>query len=179
LIANGFNVVRTRGEVNITIQGGGASFSNNGGGNTQVLVNEMVQLDLSNLDNYDFCDIDEIYVNRRVFGGGIGSENGVIKIYLKNNALRKATILDNQSQSIVVKNGFISPKVYENPTYDSYSNAAFIQFGTIKWIAEVLTDKDGFFQFKIPDFNQKEVKVLIEGVDKNGGLISVTKILKL
>lgn len=47
--------------------------------------------------------------------------------------------------------------------------------GTINWEPNKLTNENGTFYFSIPNFYQKSIKVIIEGIDSNGRLISETK----
>jgi hypothetical protein len=178
LQANGFNIVREMGEVLITPVGGGFGIGAVQG-NPQIIVDEMLQFDSNNLDIYPFCDIDEIYINRRGMGGGPGSENGVIKIYLKKYTERQPDAGAQQSQALVIKNGFATIRPYKNPAYTDLTSKGFLEFGTVHWIAEVETDKDGNFQFAVPSLFQKTIKVKVEGIDVDGNMISTVQEIKL
>ena len=178
LQANGFYITREMGQVLITPVGGGLGIGATQG-SPQILVDGMLELEQNNLDIYPFCDIDEIYINRRGMGGGPGSENGVISIYLKKYTDRKPDNSTMKSEAFVVKNGFTVIKPFKNPAYTSISAPEFLQFGTIGWFAEAETDKDGDFQFVMPALNQKTFKVLIEGIDAEGHMISTVQDIKI
>ena len=85
----------------------------------------------------------------------------------------------SQSQAFIVKNGFKKPLPYVSPNYFLTTEPAFQQFGSIHWISDVLTDNEGNFQFTMPVINQTEVKIVIEGVDAEGNIVSQVRNLKL
>ncbi len=178
LTANGYNVTRSMGEVQITPIGGfrdiGATV-----GSPAIFVNNIQEFDFNLLDIYTFCDIDEIHINKRGMGAGPEGINGAIYIFTKKTTNRPTAPEASQSQAFVVKNGFKKAMPYISPNYFSTQETAFQQYGAIYWISDVMTDNDGNFKFTFPTMNQMEVKIVIEGVDAEGNIVSQVRNLKL
>jgi len=124
------------------------------------------------------AQIDEIYINRTSNDPSIHSSSGTIRIYTKTNA---GDINDpsNASQSLFIKNGFQRFRPYQNPKYDNMNDEGFQKFGTIDWKPFVPTDENGNFTFTIPNFYQKSIKIIIEGMNADGEMISEIKTLQI
>ncbi|ESU29372.1 hypothetical protein FLJC2902T_07690 [Flavobacterium limnosediminis JC2902] len=135
-------------------------------------------LDFNILRNYSLRYVDEIYVNKDGYGGGMDDCNGIIRIYTKKTMF-KSSKLKIHSQSFLVKNGFHKINRYINPKYTNYTDDGFINFGTIHWDPDVGTDEKGSFRFTIPNCSLKTVKVVIEGISSDGHLISETKNIEI
>ena len=69
------------------------------------------------------------------------------------------------------------PKIYNAKVVDQAGNEVTIFFN--HWISDVLSDKDGNFEFKIPLMNQQEVKIVIEGFAVEGRIIHSEQIVTL
>ncbi|UOK42686.1 MULTISPECIES: hypothetical protein [Flavobacterium] len=134
--------------------------------------------DFSWLLNYSLSRVDEIYINKSGYGGGMEAHNGIIRIYTKKTFSKN---IDPRisSQSLLVKNGFEKPKQFTNPKYTSYSDEGFMDFGTIHWEPNITTDENGIFKFSFPNYNQKTVTVVIEGIASDGQLISETTSIEI
>ncbi|ESU23341.1 hypothetical protein FEDK69T_15030 [Flavobacterium enshiense DK69] len=134
--------------------------------------------DFSWLLGYSMSRVDEIYINKSGYGGGMDAANGIIRIYTKKTFGSNPRTRIN-SQSFLVKNGFEKLKQFTNPKYTSYSDEGFVDFGTIHWEPNVETDENGIFKFSIPNYYVKTVKVVIEGIATDGQIISETKIIEI
>ena len=178
LRANGYYVTRGMGDFRITPIGGIVGIRASLG-SPAIFVNNVQEFDFSLLDIYTFCDIDEIHINRRGGGGGPEATNGIIYIFTKKMTNVSTAPEASQSQAFIVKNGFKKPLPYVSPNYFLTTEPAFQQFGSIHWISDVLTDNEGNFQFTMPVINQTEVKIVIEGVDAEGNIVSQVRNLKL
>lgn len=119
-------------------------------------------------------DIDEIYISKMY--SRIEMANGVIKLYSKKQ-ISKSTF--GVEKSFVVSGGFEMTKDFENDTYETTVGKGFENFGVINWVQTLIPDENGGFKFQIPNLNQKKIKLLIEGFNSEGKLISETKTLSI
>ena len=76
-------------------------------------------------------------------------------------------------------NGFTTAPKFENSNYNSTLSQGFLYYGVINWIPTLLTDQKNSSQIDVPNFNQKKIKIIIEGFTYNGELISETQIIDL
>jgi len=175
IAANGYDVSIQGVNVIIT---GRRSTSFLGTKSPAIYIDDAPVMDFSQLLGYSLRNVDEIYINKSGYGGGMDAANGIIRVYTKKGTGGVQKIKIN-SQSFVVKNGFQKLNPFKNPKYTSYTNEGFINFGTIHWEPYVETDENGMFKFSIPNYYQKSVKVIIEGIATDGQLISETKIIEI
>ncbi len=136
---------------------------------TAVFINDFTIGSLNELSGIQMTEVDEIYI-----GSGVANPLGIIKIYLKKPKPRKV-----YTNSFLISGGFELIKDFKNQDYASTFDKGFENFGVINFNKDILTDENGFFQFDIPNFNQKSIKILIEGFDNDGKLISEIKTLQL
>lgn len=129
------------------------------------------------LFNMSLDEVDEIFINDRGYGGGSidGAVYGIIRIYTKKTFSSAANIRV-KSGSITVKNGFQPVPEYENP-YVEYKSDAFRKLGAIDWQPRVKTDADGNFELSIPNLDQEELYLWIEGIGSAGEQISHSVLL--
>ncbi|HSD13919.1 MAG TPA: hypothetical protein VLB74_04665, partial [Flavobacterium sp.] len=175
IAANGYDVTQSGANVIIV---GRRSTSFYGSKSPLIYIDDSPIDDFSLLLNYSLRYIDEIYINKNGFGGGMGASNGVIRIYTKKTMGGPSKSRIN-SQSVVIRDGFEKTKQFVNPKYTSFTNEGFLDFGTIHWEPYVETDENGIFKFAIPNYYVKSVKVVIEGISSDGQIISETKIIEI
>lgn len=178
LRASGYSIIRNMGEIEITATGSTTAL----GGTPKppvLFIDGIIQFDLTVLDIINFCDVDEIFINRRGGGGGPDSVNGGISIFLKKPNERIKVPTKYQSQEFMIKNGFKTAGAFANTNYLGTSAPMFNQYGAINWLSDVIIDGDGNFKFSFPSMGKQDVKVIIEGVDSNGDIISTVQDLKL
>ena len=109
----------------------------------------------------------------------IDASAGVIKIYLRSTPLSKDKASKNYIRSRAPV-GFTETKTYYAPRYDeTLSSKNFNQFGVIDWKANVSISRAGIHQIKIPNLGAEEITLHIEGVSKDGGLISQQKVINI
>ena len=137
------------------------------------------------LENFDFisnlstADVKKITVSRNAYGYSlIDASAGVIKIYLRSNPLFKDKASKNYIRSGAPV-GFTETKTYYAPRYETLSSKNFNQFGVIDWKANVSISRAGIHQIKIPNLGTEEITLHIEGVSKDGGLISQQKVINI
>jgi hypothetical protein len=175
IAANGYDV--TVQGANVIIVGRRAT-SFLGSKSPAIFMDDSPVNDFSLLLGYSLRYVDEIYISKTGYGGGMNTFNGIIRIYTKKTIGGNAKARIN-SQSFLVKNGFEKTKRFSNPKYTSYTDEGFEDFGTIHWEPYVETDENGIFKFAIPNYHLKTVKVVIEGIASDGQLISETKIIEI
>ncbi|MEO4004432.1 hypothetical protein [Flavobacterium sp. CAU 1735] len=172
--ANGFDVIYQNGSVYINNR---ITRSLRGNPSPAIFVDDVpLQPDLTMLIGMSLDMVDEIYISKSGYGMGMEGGSGFIRIYTKRYmGTDKAA---SKAQSYVVKRAAQDPKDFKNPYYQDYDEG-FINYGTINWIPDVRTDQNGDFLFSIPNYNQKSIKVKIEGIGSDGELISEEKTIQL
>ncbi len=175
--SHGFNVTESGGNVFIT-----RTYSTSFGGSnspTIYLDDFPIPADQFNtLRNMNLNTIDEIYINKTGFGGGINGSNGIIRIFNKPVA-NSISNIKIKSKPYYIKNGFQPNISYKNPQFANAFDESFKQFGTIFWLPNVNTNESGDFKFLIPNLNQKTIKIVFEGISSDGKLISEVKTISI
>jgi|GEM_PF-433298 len=144
-----------------------------------VFIDDMYIQNLDFLQDYSLSLVDEIYLNRNGNDISTSGTSGVIKIYTKKSYGIYNNNISNKSPVLIVKNGFQRFLPYQNPKYDNMRDEGFQKFGTIDWKPFVATNENGEFSFTIPNFYQKSVKIIIEGMSAEGEMISEIKTLNI
>ena len=148
-----------------------------GGPAIPIIYLDNVQLrDFNFLQNFPMEDLDEIYLNPHTIIPSIRNYQGIIRMYRKvSNYGPAKTNLKNSP----MYNGFATAPKFENANYTATSTQGFTEFGVINWVPFILTDEKNGFQFDVPNYNQKKVKVITEGFTFDGELISEMQIIDL
>jgi len=142
------------------------AFMDNGAPPAVYIDNELV-FDLNLLFSLFLTDVDEIYIDKSgasSFAGTFGS----INIYLKKG-IKKDYYRTNYA-SLIVTNGYAVKSDFKDSTFDTQKE--FETFGTLEWHTLKLTKEEDQFEFSIPKGNQTAIKVLMEGFNNEGQLIS-------
>jgi len=133
------------------------------------------------LYDYSLSQIDSYFIDKSGYGEG-GGGSGVIRIYTKDfSELAEGGISRTGDKKIFKynsKKGFEPTKRFYNPEYFAYDDA-FLSYGTVHWEPEVLLSKEATHSFKVFNTNTEEVNLYIEGMGKNGKLVSIIKSLKI
>lgn len=193
--ANGFTVSRSGGTTTITSQmlGSGLSLSNtmpavnartlatraSGRNNSGpvVFIDDVMVPNYDLLEDYSMSRIDEIYLNKRSNDLSVYGSNGVIKVYTKRDS--GFSVSPTGSPSMLIKNGFQKYTPFQNPKYDNVREEGFQKLATVFWNPIVETDENGTFAFSIPNLYQKAVRIIIEGLDADGTMISESHLLEI
>lgn len=183
--SNGFNVFQQSG--NTYIRGYSNSFiaSNSDEAQNPQIKGPAVYIDGGYVQNYDILreysltSVDEIYINKTGFDITIRGSRGIINIYTKKDNGVFNNNIANKSQALFVKNGFQKFSNYVNTKYDSLRDEGFQKLGTIDWKPIIRTDEHGTFDFAIPNYFQKSVKLVVEGIAPDGTMISEIAILDI
>jgi hypothetical protein len=141
-----------------------------------VFIDGVQLFDFDILNNYSLEQVETILINK--YASGVQSQGfGVIKIYSNKDFKSKTTFI-SKSKSFIIKNGFAYEKPYENPDYASTTNEGFKKYGTIGWIPLIDYSKKTII-IDIPNWNQKEIKLQIEGIAEDGTFISEIKTIRI
>lgn len=148
-------------------------------------ISPYIFIDDIQLENFDFisnlstADVKKITVSRNGYGYGlIDASAGVIKIYLRSTPLFN----DEASEDFMITRvpiGFSEAKTYYAPRYENLSSRNFNYYGVIDWKTNVQISRSGVHQIKIPNTGTEEITLFIEGISKDGGLISQRKTISV
>lgn len=170
----GFRVLRTPTSVQII---NNIPFSLNGNQSPLIIFNGAPMVNGAEmLIDLQTSQVESIVINKRGEGYGMQGGNGVIKIVTKKGAGTQST--SETMLSIIAENGFSTDKEFYTPRYTSYSSRAFEEYGSIGWISNISLDSEGKAQFKILNTLQPEVKIIIEGINSEGYLLSEELLIK-
>ena len=174
--AHGYNVTEVGTEVFISKYSRN-SFSEN---NSPIVLYDGFPLESNNfLKDIRLDEIDEIYINKSGFGGGIDASSGVIKIFSKPISTTKTGKAKLKSKMYTVKDGFQPYKSFTNPNYSNFQDESFKTYGTIHWVPSVDTDANGNFKFTVPNLRQNTIKIVVEGISSDGKLLSEIKTISI
>lgn len=171
---NGFNVVDTPSQVSITNR---TTTTINGAASTPVVyIDNTIIYDHSILQSMLLDEFDEIYMNPNAHVPTVRNNQGIIRLYRKTP---KMTFSKSNLASAILYDGFAQPTKFKNSNYTSTSSEGFLNYGVINWNPAVLTDEKNNFQLEVPNYNQRKVKLIIEGFTYDGEMISETQIIDL
>lgn len=170
---HGYNVTQQGGTISITRSYSTSFYSAN---RPQIFVDDILLDDHNFLNTYRMDMVDEIYINKRGYGGGMSGGAGFIRIYLKKGSF--GGVVKILSKGLTIKGGFQRARDFENE-YQDIRDESFRKLGAIHWIPNVATDASGDFTFSFPNFFQDSVKVIIEGISSEGEVISEVKIIPI
>lgn len=146
-------------------------------GGPAVFIDDIMVPNYEMLDGYSMSRIDEIYLNKHSNDLSKFGSNGIIKIYTKRDS--GFAVSPTGSPSMIIKNGFQKHIPFQNPKYDNVREEGFQKLATIFWNPIVETDENGTFTFSFPNLYQKKVRVIIEGIDADGIMVSESHLLEI
>jgi len=74
---------------------------------------------------------------------------------------------------------FSDSKQFYTPTYSTYLNDFYQNYGVIDWFPKCKSDDTGVLKFKILDTKIKQIKLFIEGIANDGNFISEEKLITI
>lgn len=140
-----------------------------------VFIDDVIVLDLNLLSNYNIEEVDEIYIDKMGSSGFSAGGNGIIKVYLKENA--KKVLWKTKLSSLLLTKGFTKSNPYKISLFETQKELDY--FGTLNWTPSIGMKENSIYEIKFPKGNQEEIMVLIEGFSNDGQLISEIKKLSL
>lgn len=174
--AHGFNVETVGTQVIIRSRN---ALSFRGTASPIVYLDDMPLQDFGQLYQMTMDRVDEIYINKRGYGGGDGAVNGIIRIYSKPGYSIGSKPVRIDSSSLIVKGGFERTSAYKGLDYADYQNDGFNSMGVVDWIPSAETDQNGDFNFTVPNYSQNSVLIKIEGIATDGRIISQTQEIEI
>jgi hypothetical protein len=173
---NGYNITNTPNLVRV--QNVGMRRANGDASEPVIFIDDFPINDLTFLREYNSSDVDEIYFNK--FDNSnqtIKGELGTIRIYLRRE-LNLDKIKPKGLKVNTITNGFQAEKPFLNPYDSNFNSEAYKTHGTINWIPNIYTDKDGNFEFKTAFLEQDKILLNIQGIDSEGNLYYENVIVK-
>lgn len=165
--AHGYNVTQVGGNVDIYLQRNVSL----GHVHPAIFINDVPETNFSLLIGMPLSTIDEIYINKSGYGGGLNAAGGIIRIYTKKGVSGNKEF-KIKSKSLVAANVFQKFKKYENPKYINTFDKGFVDYGIIDWKPTIKTNQYGNFRFAIPHIYIEKVHFYVEGITSTGNLIS-------
>ncbi|NVN18838.1 hypothetical protein GUA46_10835 [Muricauda sp. HICW] len=147
-----------------------------------IVLDDVVQMNLDVLYQMPLTQVESFYIDRlsRYMGTKAGNTE-TIYIFTRQGEELNLTpgkgFMSDKSFAFKVDNGFERQKEFYNPEFISFTNTAFENFGLIHWEPLVWLDKNNNYTLKIPNYGFDNLKVIIEGMGKDGSLFSEVKIL--
>lgn len=143
-----------------------------------IYLDEMILTDVTVLFRMNMNIIDEIYIDYGALSSGIragnGGQGGIIYIITQKGSIGGYSEWYNpvNQVEVTVKNGFNPPENYQSPNYTDLDSPIFLKYGTLDWKASLKTDLNGQSTFVLNNKGLKKVKLLIEGLNNEGNVIS-------
>ncbi|EDP98225.1 hypothetical protein KAOT1_13447 [Kordia algicida OT-1] len=145
-----------------------------------VFVNDVPLTSFDVLTTLNMANIERIIIDKSGIGYGIRGTGGVIKIFTRNTPLtptsrtRRDSYV-NQTPPI----GFSVAKAYYEPKYRSFSSEAYQKYGAIDWRPNNQIPRRGPFNFVVKHKDVKTITMFIEGISKDGSLISEKRTISI
>lgn len=155
-------------EGNVYIRSNRSSGLENSNPPSVYIDNDLV-LDNNLLFNLYMNEIDEIYIDKSGNSDTSSFGNGTIKIFMKEQNLKKE-YYDIKYSSLIVKKGFAKNINFKNSLFETQNE--FYYFGTLNWSPNINLKDNTNYEIKFPKANQKEIQVLLEGFSEDGQLVS-------
>ncbi|MEM6687090.1 MAG: hypothetical protein AAF617_15020, partial [Bacteroidota bacterium] len=138
-----------------------------------ILVDGVPLSDFSFLRNFSTAQVDRIIVDKTGQGYGMRGVGGVIKIFTRKDPLTPTTTIRRDSYAgYTPPIGFSVPKQYYEPKYRSYTSDTYQRFGAIDWRPNNRIPRRGPFNFTVKHKDTKAITMFIEGISRDGSLIS-------
>jgi len=129
--------------------------------------------DFSMLRNFSTAHVDRIIVDKSGQGYGVRGIGGVIKIFTRKTPLTPTAPIRRDSYvGYTPPIGFSVAKQYYEPKYPSYTSDTYQKYGVVGWRPNNIIPRRGPFNFFVKHKDVKAITMFIEGVSKDGSLIS-------
>lgn len=115
-------------------------------------------------------EVESISINKSGGGYGMRGSGGVIRITRKTNY--GSSRVGQTTNISILENGFAANREFYAPKYVSYENSFFEEYGSIAWFPDIRLDERGKAEIKVWNTTQPELKLFVEGITENGGVVS-------
>ncbi len=150
------------------------------------IVSPLIFLDgnpLTNFDmlaNFSMARVERIIIDKSGLGYGMRATGGVIKIFTRQTPLTETTTARRDSFVYSVPPiGFSVAKQYYAPKYQSFSDDTFMKYGAVDWRPNIYIPRRGSYDFIVKHKELKGITMFIEGISKDGSLISEKRTITL
>ncbi|AXG68261.1 hypothetical protein KORDIASMS9_00454 [Kordia sp. SMS9] len=145
-----------------------------------IFLDEAPLSDFNILRNFSTANVDRVVINKTGQGYGVRGVGGVIKIYTRKTPLTPTAKGRRASYVLYTPPiGFSAAKQYYEPKYRSYTSDTYQKFAAIDWKPNITIPRRGPFNFIVKHKEVKAITMFIEGISKDGSLISEKRIIVL
>ncbi len=147
-----------------------------------IVLDDVLLPNLDVLYNMPLTQVESFYIDRLSrYMGARSALNETIYIYTRRGKELNLTpgqdFMAKKSFEFKVDKGFEKQKDFYNPEFTSFTDTAFQNFGLIHWEPWIWIDEDDSYTLKIPNYGFDNLKLVIEGMDKDGNVLSEIRIL--
>lgn len=158
----------------LTVQSNRGQKTITGSPEVLILVNGSRLIDIDYLKDLSALDVESIEFNASGAGYGLLGSNGVINIKTKigvDDKYKRKSAVNNQN-TFSTDFGFSAASAsFENYSLNFPSEVSKKYFATLDWIPNFIVKPNMDNYLKISTSDLKEIKLIINGFDKNGNLI--------
>ncbi|MCH2196180.1 hypothetical protein [Kordia sp.] len=145
-----------------------------------IFLDDVLMTDVNFLRSFSTAHLDRVVINKTGQGYGMRGIGGVIKIYSRNTPLTPTTKGSRESYvEYTPPIGFSVAKQYYEPKYRSFTDDTFLKFGAIDWRPNNVIPRRGSLDFTIKHKNVEAITLFIEGISKDGSLISEKRTIQI
>jgi len=138
-----------------------------------IFIDDAPLSDFSILRHFSTANVDRVVVNKTGQGYGVRGIGGVIKIYTRKTPLTPTEKGRRESYVLYTPPiGYSAAKLYYEPKYQSHTSETYQKFATIDWKPTIAIPRRGPFNFIVKHKEVKAITMFIEGISKDGSLIS-------
>ncbi|MEM6718524.1 MAG: hypothetical protein AAF611_04325 [Bacteroidota bacterium] len=136
--------------------------------------------DFSILRDFSSSQVARVIVDKSGQGYGLRGVGGVIKIYTRRTPLTETAPIRRDSYAgYTPPIGYSPHKRYYEPKYQSYTSDTFQKYGAIDWQPNITIPRRGPYNFIVKHKDVKAITMFIEGISKDGSLISEKRTITL
>lgn len=159
---------------NVTIKSRRQVSMNGGGIPAQVFLDGLpIDSEFSNMLLFlQSRDVDLIVFNKSGAGRGLYGGGGTIEITTKSTYSSKNKGVKELALEYELKDGFSSNKSFYAPKYSSFSSEDFQIYGVIHWVPSLNFENQSSKSFKFLNTLTEEVTFYIEGLTRDGKIVS-------
>lgn len=152
------------------------------GGDVNMFLDDVLQPNLDVFYNMPLTQVESFYVDRLSrYMGTKASHSETVYIFTRRSEELNLTpgqdLISRNSFKYKVDKGFEKQKEFYNPKFKSFTDSAFESFGLIHWEPFIWIDGNDNYKFRIPNYGYDKLKLVIEGMGKDGNLYFDIKIL--
>ncbi|WP_421824677.1 hypothetical protein [Flagellimonas oceanensis] len=154
------------------------------GAGVNMFLDGALQVNLDVFTHMPLVQVESFYIDRLSrYMGAKGGFRETIYIFTRRGKELNLTpgqdFMSRKSFEFKVDKGFEKQKNFYNPEFTSFTDTAFQNFGLIHWEPWIWIDEDDSYTLKIPNYGFDNLKLVIEGMGKNGNVLSEIRVLNV